>query len=289
MNESGVTVRAIVLSRFALDGGAMHGIVPRTLWERTHPADERHRIALVARAIVVDHRTSGARTLVEIGMGQRWTDKERFLYALEEGPDAPEVLRQAGIDPDTITHVVITHAHFDHAGGLLRQSERDSPPLAFPRAEHVFGAIALAHARAPSSKDAGSFRAGDLEIVLRTARVRVWHEGEPLAPGLEGRLSHGHTEGLVVPVVPERDDGPPLLFPTDLIPTRSHLRPNWVPAYDVDPRRAIDEKRSLIADLVAMRGGVVLYHDPVVEAAWAVPSPDGGKLVPGRLDGSATG
>src|SRR5512140_2872923 len=109
--SSGVTVRAVVVSSFALDGGAMHGIIPRALWQRTHKPDEQHRIPLVARALVVDHAPSGSRTIIDLGMGQRWTDLERKRYALAKGPEVPDALREAGIDPDTITHVLLTHLH----------------------------------------------------------------------------------------------------------------------------------------------------------------------------------
>jgi glyoxylase-like metal-dependent hydrolase (beta-lactamase superfamily II) len=275
--SSDVTVRTVVLSRFALDGGAMHGIVPRVLWERVHRADAKHRIPLVARGVVVDHAPSGARTLIELGMGQRWTDKERALYDLAPGPDAPEALGAAGIDPDSITHVVLTHLHWDHAGGLVRADGT----LAFPRAEHVIGEACLAHAEHPDEKDAGSFRAADVALLLREGRVRCWREGEVLAPGLTGRLSRGHTEGLVIPFVEARDDGPPLAVPTDLVPTRSHLKPNWVMAYDNLPAISVAEKRALFADLARVGGGVALYHDPEVEAAWM----RDGELVAGPLTG----
>jgi glyoxylase-like metal-dependent hydrolase (beta-lactamase superfamily II) len=275
--SSGITVRTVVLSRFALDGGAMHGIVPRVLWERVHQPDAKHRIPLVARGVIVDHAPSGARTLVELGMGQRWTDKERALYDLAPGPDVPEVLGAAGIDPDTVTHVVLTHLHWDHAGGLVRAGGA----LAFPRAEHVIGAACLAHAEHPTEKDAGSFRPADLARLLREGRVRRWNEGDALAPGLTGHLSRGHTEGLVIPFIAARDDGPPLAVPTDLVPTRSHLKPNWVMAYDNLPATSVAEKRALFAELAAVGGGVVLYHDPEVEAAWA----RNGELVAGPLSG----
>lgn len=284
--SSGIRVRPFVLSRFALDGGAMHGIVPRTLWERVHPADERHRIPLVARALLVDHAASGARTLIELGMGQRWSDKERSIYALAPGADVPDMLRHAGVDPDTVTHIVLTHLHWDHAGGLVK-ADGDAHCLAFPRAEHVIGAACLAYAEHPAEKDSGSFRPADVALLLQQGRVRVIRDEEFVAPGVSARISHGHTEGLLIPMITERDDGPPLCIPTDLIPTRSHLKPNWVMAYDNLPATTIAEKRAIIADLARIGGGIALYHDPLVEAAWARSSPRGDELVPGMLDGTA--
>jgi glyoxylase-like metal-dependent hydrolase (beta-lactamase superfamily II) len=281
--SSGVTLRAFVVSSFALDGGAMHGIVPRLLWERVHTPDDHHRIPLVARAVLVDHAPSGSRTLIELGMGQCWGPKERHIYALAPGPDVPEILRAAGVDPDTVTHVVLTHLHWDHAGGLVLQG---GGALAFPRAEHVVGDACLAHATRPGEKDRGSFRPDDIALLLREGRVRRWREGEPLAPGVEGRLSVGHTEGLVIPLIRARDDGPPVAVPTDLIPTRSHLKPGWVTAYDNLPAIAVVEKRALLSDLAAIGGGVALYHDPLVEAAWTVAGKAGPELVRGHLDGS---
>jgi glyoxylase-like metal-dependent hydrolase (beta-lactamase superfamily II) len=282
---TGVTVRAFVFSSFALDGGAMHGIVPRPLWERAHVPDARNRIPLVARALLVDCEKSGARVLIELGMGQRWTEKERGIYALEGHAEPPEILERAGVDPGSITHVVLTHAHWDHAGGVVRAA--DASELMFPRAEHVLGEKCLAHARSASEKDAGSFRSDDIETLLaRAPKLRLFREGDELAPGLTARLSNGHTEGLVIPIIPERDDGPPLAVPTDLIPTRSHLKPSWGMAYDNFPLTVAREKRELIEELARIGGGVLLYHDPLVEAAWAISTPSGPALAPGLLDGS---
>lgn len=281
---TGITVRSLILSTFALDGGAMHGIVPKPLWERVHPADPQNRIPLVARALLVDDAASGARTLIELGAGQRWSPKERAIYAFAPGPDVPDRLREAGVDPDTVTHVVLTHLHWDHAGGLVLSGE--TPSLAFPRAEHVVSRACLAHAEHPSEKDAGSFRREDLELLRSTGKIRLWSEGDWLAPGLTGRLARGHTEGQIIPWIPARDDGPPLAIPTDLIPTRSHLKPGWVMAYDNQPAVTAAEKRALIGELAAIGGGVLLYHDPLIEAAWARDRGRGPELVPSTLDGS---
>src|SRR5205823_1270940 len=133
-------------------------------------------------------------------------------------------------------------------------------------------------------KDAGSFRAADVALLLREGRVRRWREGEALAPGMTARLSNGHTEGLVIPMVPEREDGPPLAVPTDLIPTRSHLRPSWVMAYDNQPAVSVVEKRALIEELSGIGGGVLLYHDPEAEAAWAARGVKGAELQTGTLE-----
>jgi glyoxylase-like metal-dependent hydrolase (beta-lactamase superfamily II) len=310
---SGITVRALELSRFALDGGALHGIVPKPLWQRVHTPDADNRVSLVARGLLLDDAHSGARVLVELGMGQRWTDKERARYALAPGPDVPGLLAAGGVDPDTITHVVLTHLHWDHAGGLVRAEasgavaggarSRTEPTaggaptepepervgaseLAFPRAEHVVAEACLVYAARAGAKDGGSFRSDGLAALLAAPRLRRWHPGEALAPGMEGLAFHGHTEGQIVPVIRARDDGPALAVPTDLVPTRSHLRPGWGMAYDNDPRQVVRDKRALVEMLGPLGGGVLLYHDPLIEAAWTRPSKDGFELVPGQLDGS---
>lgn len=275
-----VTVRTLVLSSFALDGGAMHGVVPRTLWERVHPADARHRIRLVARAVLVEHAASGARVLIELGLGQRWTEKERGIYAIDQGPEVPSALAAAGVDPATITHVILTHLHWDHAGGVLL---RNGLP-AFPRAEHVVAAECLDYAARPAGKDQGSFRADDIKAVLGHPKLRRWREGDTLAPGVVGCLAGGHTEGQLIPIIPGRLDGPPLAVPTDLIPTRSHLSPKWVMAYDNHPVVTVEEKKRLIDQMARIGGGVVLYHDPLVEVGWAVLSGGEATLIEGALD-----
>lgn len=258
-------VHSVVASRFALDGGAMHGVVPRVLWERAHPADSQHRIALVARVLVVDDAAAGARTLIDTGLGARWSEKEMARYAIDADLDAKAALASSGIDPDSITHVVLTHLHWDHAGGVL---DRDGE-LAFPRAEIVVSAEALAHARAPSEKDEGSFRPDVISALVSRAKLRiVSDERAMLAPAVRATPSHGHTPGLIVPFVDERADGPPLAFPTDLVPTHTHCKVPWIAAYDVMPATSAREKAELFDELELVGGGLVLYHDPSIDAAW---------------------
>jgi glyoxylase-like metal-dependent hydrolase (beta-lactamase superfamily II) len=279
---SGITAKPVVVSRFALDGGAMHGVVPRVLWERLHPADARHRIRLVARCLVVDVAPAGARVLCDTGLGQAWDPTERDRYAIEEGSSIRGALADAGVDPDTVTHVLLTHLHWDHAGGILEPGGQ----LAFPKAEHVVGEAALGHALEAGPKDQGSFRHDTISALTERARLRVLPEEAPAEiVGVELRRSEGHTAGLLIPFLSARDDGPPLAFPTDLVPTRSHTRPAWVAAYDNEPARSVREKAALFSDLAACGGGVLLYHDPLVEAAWARGAGAELELRPGGVGG----
>lgn len=263
----------------------MHGVVPRPLWERVHTPDGRNRISLVARCLIADNPQSGYRLLIELGAGQRWSEKERAIYAIAEGPDPPQLLQSHGIDPGSITHVLLTHLHWDHAGGLFIQTDSE-PILSFPHAEHIVSEQSLARARRPSEKDAGSFRTEDIERWLRTAHIRVFQPGQEILPGITGRISNAHTEGLLIPILTGRIDGPPLAFPADLIPTRSHLKAHWGMAYDNHPLDIAPEKTALIRDLAAMGGGALLYHDPEVIAAFAFIENGEPILRPGLLDGT---
>lgn len=260
-------LRVLTVSRFALDGGAMHGIVPRFLWEPGCEVDARHRIPLAARVLVVDVPKHGIRVVIEAGLGQAWSSIERRRYVVADGPELPEQLAAAGVDPLTVTHVLLTHVHWDHAGGMVLRGGG----TAFPNATHVVGRAHWAHANAPSLRDAGSFRAEDLAAIA-AGPLTLWSPGEPLIPGIEARISNGHTPGLLVPWI-EREGRGPVAFPADLVPTLAHARPAWGMAYDVEPLRVTDEKVALLADLAARGGCALLYHDVSTEAAW--PAADG--------------
>jgi glyoxylase-like metal-dependent hydrolase (beta-lactamase superfamily II) len=250
-------VRPLIASRFRLDGGAMFGVIPKPLWSRVFAADDRNRIELVCRILLLVD--TNRVVIVDTGMGDAWTAKEREIYALADDGGLDAALAGAGHTPSEVTDVVLTHLHFDHAGGITRADGS----LRFPNAVHHVQATHLAWARAPSPKDAGSFRRETLGA-MDVARLRILEGEGAILPGVTATLSGGHTEALQIVTI-DTPEGP-VVFAADLVPTRAHLHPPWMMAYDNHPILCLSEKTALFARLAATGARLVLEHDPEVEA-----------------------
>jgi glyoxylase-like metal-dependent hydrolase (beta-lactamase superfamily II) len=247
---------------FALDGGAMFGVVPRTLWEKKHAPDEKNRIELALRCLLIVD--GDRRVLVDDGIGDRWSDKHRDIYRIDQSAhDLDRELARAGFSRDDITDVVLTHLHFDHAGGTIRLRD-GKPVLAFPRATYHLQRRNWKWAHHASEKDAGSFRAETFELLEKSGRLHLIEGQTELYPGIELFVSEGHTVGLQLVRVHEGERS--LVYCGDIIPTAAHLKPSWVMAYDLYPLTTIEEKKMLLAQ--AAEDGWILFfeHDPRVAA-----------------------
>jgi glyoxylase-like metal-dependent hydrolase (beta-lactamase superfamily II) len=242
---------------FALDGGAMFGIVPRPLWERTNPPDDRNRIALAMRLLLL--RGPDRTFLVDTGIGDKWGAKENGIYRVEGTLLPDEAVRRAGVDPDTVTDVLLTHVHFDHGGGSTRA---DGTPV-FANARYHLQRRHLEWARDTSVKDRASFRPLDFEPLAKEDRL-VLHDGRAeVADGIELLPVFGHTRAMQLVKVSFDET---LLYMADLVPTRSHLRTPWVMAYDNEPMRTMREKTRLLGR-AAREGWIAFFeHDPLVAA-----------------------
>lgn len=251
----------IVDAEFGLDGGAMMGVVPRPLWEPLHPPDERHRIRLVSRCAVFADATAGRLWLFDVGLGRDWGAKAQAIYGFRfRGPDLRALLAGAGFDPDAVTDVVLSHLHFDHAGGIVGRGEDGALRLTFPSAKHHVQASHWAWARSPTVKDAGSFRPEHLAVLEASGRLEPVEGPRALGDRVFVRVVNGHTPGMQIAQV-RADDGE-ALFLADLVPVWSHLRLPWVMAYDNEPLRTIEDKRALLRE-AAERGTTLLSeHDP---------------------------
>jgi glyoxylase-like metal-dependent hydrolase (beta-lactamase superfamily II) len=258
------TLTSILGNSQRLDGGAMFGNAPRPMWEGWIAPDDKNRIPLACRAMLV--RDRGRVILFETGIGAFFEPALRERYGVVEDRHVLlDSLAAAGVRPEDVDVVVLSHLHFDHAGGALTAwREGAAPALAFPRAAWVVGAEAWARARAPHPRDRASFIPALQPLLEATGRLEQvsGDRSETLGDGFRFHLSHGHTPGLLLAEVALADG--PVVFAADLIPGRAWVHVPITMGYDRYPELLIDEKASLLADLVARDGRLFFTHDPVI-------------------------
>ena len=255
-------IHPIETGRFALDGGAMFGIVPYVFWSKTNPPDDRRRISLAARCLLI--RGNGKTILIDDGNGTKFTDKLRDIYKLDNSEsNLISSLEQRGVKPEDVTDVILTHLHFDHAGGSTTRIKGELLP-AFPRAKYHVQREHWELAQRPTEKDRGSFMKDDF-LPLKEHGVLEFIEGEPeLFPNIRLVVCNGHTTAQQLPLI--SDGKTTLLFCCDLVPTKSHVPLPYVMAYDVRPLTTIDEKKRILGRAAEEEWTLFLEHDPSVEA-----------------------
>jgi len=250
-----------------LDGGSMFGNAPRSLWSRWIVPDADNRIGLATRALLV--RDSGQNVLLEAGIGTFFPPKLRERYGVT--PDSHRLidnLAAAGLSDADIDVVVLSHLHFDHAGGLLATwEEGHAPQLLFPNATFVVGGEQLERASSPHLRDRASF-IPELPLLLReSGRLEIVDgaSSDVLGDGYRFHVCHGHTPGMLLTEV--ETGGAPVVFAADLVPGLAWTHVPLSMGFDCCPERTVDEKRKLLPELLA-RGAYIFYtHDPEVALA----------------------
>lgn len=251
-----------------LDGGSMFGSVPKPLWSRTNPPDERNRIRLAMRCMLL--RGLGRTLLVDVGVGDKFPDKLRDIYRLESEPSLEASLAALGVAPADVTDVVLTHLHFDHAGGATRRGAQGLEPV-FPRARWYVQRRNWDNAHAPNPRERASYMGENYDALEAAGVLTLWEGALEPWPGVSVLPVHGHTRGQQV--VRVSGGGETAYFVTDLIPTAAHVRIPFVMGYDVAAIETMEEKRQLLTRAVSERAWIVLEHDP--DTALARPVADG--------------
>src|SRR4051812_304413 len=247
-----------------LDGGAMFGVVPKTLWERKIPADARNRIPLGMRCLLIEHPQG--LVLVDTGAGNKETDKFYGIYGIENGPvgDAgptqlESALAEAGFAPGDVTMVIDSHLHFDHAGGNTKHVEGGEVALSFPNATYVVRRGEWDWAHRTNERTAASYFSHNFDPLMAAGRLELVGDDRELLPGLSLRWTPGHTphhQGILVESGRER-----LFYLADLAPTAAHVPLPWIMGYDVEPLVTMETKRRIWAEAASEGWTVMFEHD----------------------------
>lgn len=250
-----------------LDGGAMFGNVPKALWSRWVTADEHNRIPLACRALLV-RGLAGKTVLFETGIGAFFAPELRQRYGVVEDRHVLlDALAAIGLSDADIDAVVLSHLHFDHAGGLLAAWAQGAPPrLLFPRARFIVGREAFARAQSPHPRDRASFIPELPQLLLASGRLELveGERSEFLGEAVRFHRSDGHTPGMLLAEIGGRGG---ILFCADLIPGRPWVHLPVTMGYDRFPERLIDEKRALLDRCLELDIRLFFTHDPECAAA----------------------
>jgi glyoxylase-like metal-dependent hydrolase (beta-lactamase superfamily II) len=248
-----------------LDGGAMFGNAPKALWQRWMTPDAQNRIDLGCRALLVQE--AGRNILVETGIGAFFSPELKERFGVQEDRHVLlDSLAELGLSDADIDIVLLSHLHFDHAGGLLAAWAKDQPArLLFPRARFVTGQRQWQRACQPHARDRASYIPELLSLLESSGRLTLLEDSEHcplLGPDWRLHWSDGHTPGLLLPEVAMA--GGPVLFPSDLIPGAPWVHLPITMGYDRFPEGLIEEKQALLADLFERGGRLVFTHDPQI-------------------------
>ncbi len=242
---------------FRLDGGAMFGVVPRVLWERVYPPDERNRIRLGLNCLLV--RTGRETVLVDTGIGQKWSDRELDMFGIEHETTVADSLAELGLSPNDVDVVVCTHLHFDHAGGNTRPGADGAPEPTFPRARYVVQAGELMTARAPHERERASYLPANWEPLVASGQLETVEGEVEIVPGIRAFPVRGHND--YTQLVEVESGGERAVYFADIIPTTRHLRPAWVMGYDLYPVELLERKKELLSRAIDEQWVCVFEHD----------------------------
>jgi glyoxylase-like metal-dependent hydrolase (beta-lactamase superfamily II) len=244
------------------DGGAMFGVVPKTLWSKYQPSDELNRIEVAFNCCVVD--TGTRRVLIDTGGGVRHDQRARERMRQPDPPALCEVLATQGFEPDSIDLVINTHLHWDHCGGnTVDAGERVLPAL--PRARYITQRGEVEHAREQHPRDAVSYRAVNYEPLIETGRMQLLDGDGEIAPGVEVRVTPGHNRDMMIVLV--RSGNETWCHFSDLIEYASQVTPTWVSGFDLFPLETIASRTELLTRAAAEGWWCSFGHDPSVAFA----------------------
>lgn len=255
-------IHAINAGHFKLDGGAMFGVVPKSMWQKANAADENNMCSWAMRCMLVE--TGDRRILIDTGMGTK-QDAKFYSHYYPHGEDSIEQgLAGLGLTTADITDVFLTHLHFDHCGGAIKRAGELLVPT-FANATYWSHKHHWASAVQPNEREKASFLKENILPIEASGQLRLLElaDGDEWLPGIKVRIVNGHTDSMMLPQI-STEHGT-VLFCADLIPSAAHISMPWVMAYDMRPLDTLNEKRALLHEAVTNNWLLFFEHDPVNE------------------------
>ncbi|RMG56297.1 MAG: MBL fold metallo-hydrolase [Acidobacteria bacterium] len=244
---------------FWLDGGAVFGVVPRVLWERVAPPDEKNRVRLGLNALLV--RTGRENVLIDTGIGDKWDEKRRRIYSLTQPPTLITSLAERGLEPEDIDVVINTHLHFDHCGWNTRYLNGSLRPT-FPRARYIVQRGEYEHAQHPHERDRASYDPENWAGLEERGQLELIDGDRTIVPGIEVVKLCGHNRDFQCVFV--RSRGETAVFWSDLVPMTPHVQFPWIMAFDLYPEQTLMHKKRLIPQAAREGWFCVFHHDPEI-------------------------
>lgn len=249
---------------FKLDGGAMFGVVPKALWNKTNPANEMNRIQLGLHCLLIK---SGAELiLVDTGVGGGYDEKFLNIFEIDQSAgNLIQNLQNFGFEPEDITKVILTHLHFDHAGGNCTESASGEWIATFPNATYYFQSGELEYAKSPDPRSSASYMARNWRPLEKNGQLQLLHGDEEICPGVSVAVTGGHTE--FHQIVKIKSQGKTACFLADLAPTNSHIKTPYVMGYDLFPKVTMEQKERVLKQALQENWLLLFEHAPFTKAA----------------------
>jgi len=246
---------------FKLDGGAMFGVVPKSIWNTLNPSDERNLCTWAMRCLLVEE--GNRLILIDCGLGNKQSQKFFSYYEPHGEATLISSLRRKGFSTEDVTDVFLTHLHFDHCGGAVKREGEKLLP-AFPNATYYCNQRHWDWAVNPNSREKASFLSENILPIQESGQLKMLSKEEELIPGFNTIFVNGHTEAMMLPVIRYKDYT--IVYMADLIPSSAHLPVSYVMAYDVRPLITLEEKEVFLN--IAAENNYLLFfeHDPKIEA-----------------------
>lgn len=255
-------LKTIHTGNFMLDGGAMFGTVPKSIWQKINPANDQNMCNWAMRCLLVE---DGNRLiLIDNGMGEKQSEKFFGYYYLNGIHSLKKSLHDAGVDFNDITDVVLTHLHFDHCGGSVKwNTMKDNYELTFPNATYWVHESHWNHAVNPNPREKASFLKENMLPIQELGHLKFMPDNLQITDNISGILAQGHTESMFCPKISIGNQT--LVFMADMIPSIGHIKPNYVMGYDIRPLETMKERESFLKKAVSDEYILFFEHDLSIE------------------------